>query len=40
MNQHSYFIWKYIKILFFKKKLILTSAYQNDLKILKNINLK
>ena len=29
-----------VYIYYFLKKLFLTSAYQNDLKILKNINLK
>jgi len=37
-----FFTIKYIKIIFFFifKKLFLTSAHQNDLKILKNIYLK
>jgi len=37
-----FFTWKYIKIIFFfiLKKLFLTSAYQNNLKPSKNINLK
>jgi hypothetical protein len=30
-----YFTWKYIKKYFFKKKLFLISAHQNDLKIQK-----
>jgi hypothetical protein len=35
-----FFIGKYIKIIFFLKKLFLISAHQNDLKTPKNINLK
>jgi len=37
-----FFVKKYIKIIFFFifKKLFLTSTYQNDMKTLKNINLK
>jgi len=34
------FIQKYIKIIIFLKKIFLTSTYQNNLKILKHINLK
>jgi hypothetical protein len=35
-----FFTSKYIKIIFLEKKLFLRTAYQNDLKILKNIYLK
>jgi hypothetical protein len=36
-----FFIWKYIKIIFFIfKKKILTSTHQNNLKILKKLFLK
>jgi hypothetical protein len=30
------FTWKYIKIIYFFKKIFLISAHQNDLKIQKN----
>ena len=35
-----FFIPKYIKIIFFLKKLFLISTYQNNLKTSKNIDLK